>query len=156
MTVRDRPRILGLGALAAALALAACALEPDVGARLAGTCDDTDSNPRTAVSFAGDIRPLTLRMPGGCGCHLPSMTGAGVGTQVSGLDLSSLATLRAGGLISGAKVVMAGQPCSSILYQKLSESPPYGSRMPLNGPPFFNATELALVHDWIAEGANDN
>jgi hypothetical protein len=149
-----------LGAIAAAAALGACALEPDVGARLAGTCDDTDSNPKTSVSFAGEIRPLTLRVPatggGGCGCHLPSSTGAGPGTQISGLDLSSVTTLRAGGLNSGSRILVAGQPCSSILYQKLSESPPFGSRMPLNGPPFFNAAELALVHDWIAEGANDN
>jgi hypothetical protein len=167
MTTRHRPVTsagatrTALGALAASaagLVLAACALEPDVGSRLAGTCNDADSNPKTSVSFASDIRPLTLRPGGmgGCGCHLPSATGAGPGTQISGLDLSSLATLRAGGLNSGTKIVIAGQPCESLLYQKLSDSPPFGSRMPLNGPPFFNPDELALVHDWIAEGANAN
>lgn len=143
----------------AGLALAvvtACGLEPDVGPRLAGTCDNADTRPGTSVSFAGDIRPLLSRSPGGCGCHLPSSTGAGTGTQLSGLDLSSLDTLRAGGHNSGSRIVVAGQPCDSIMYQKLSDSPPFGSRMPLNGPPFFNDDELRLLHDWIAEGANDN
>jgi hypothetical protein len=143
--------------LALALApLAACAIEPDVGARLPGNCSDADSNPGSSVSFAADIRPLINRQMGGCGCHLPSSTGAGTGTQISGLDLSALATLRAGGLNSGARIVVAGQPCESIMYLKVDEAPPFGSRMPLNGPPFWTADELKLLHDWIAEGARDN
>lgn len=136
--------------------LATCALEPDVGPRLAGSCDDADSRPGTSVSFSQDIRPLILRPVGGCPCHVPSFSGAGPGTQLSGLDLSSFTSLRAGGFNSGSRVVIAGEPCSSIMYQKLSDSPPFGSRMPLNGPPFFSADELRLLHDWIAEGANDN
>lgn len=140
-------------ALAAALAaLAACSVVPDVGPRLAGTCDDTDSRPADKpVSFASDIHPLIFRQMGGCGCHLN-----GIGTQLAGLNLSSLSTLRAGGLHSGERIIVAGEPCSSIMYQKLSDTPPFGSRMPLNGPPFWNADELQLLHDWIAEGANDN
>ncbi|HEX7842894.1 MAG TPA: hypothetical protein VF469_35715 [Kofleriaceae bacterium] len=136
--------------------LAACALEPDVGPRLAGTCNDTDTAPRTSVSFSQDIRPLIVRPTGGCSCHLPSSTGAGTGTQLAGLDLSSFASLRAGGFNSGDRVVVAGEPCASIMYQKLSDSPPFGSRMPLNGPPFWSPDELRLLHDWIAEGASDN
>lgn len=144
-------------ALVAALGvIAACSLVPDVGPRLAGSCDDTDSNPGKTVSFASDIHPLIFRPAGGCGCHLPSPTGDGQGTQISGLDLSSYTTLRIGGLNSGAGIVVAGQPCSSILYQKLSDAPPFGSRMPLNGPPFWTSDELQLLHDWIAEGAADN
>lgn len=143
-------------ALGAALAAAACSLAPDVGPRLAGTCDDTDGHPGKPVSFASDIRPLLFRFPGGCGCHLPSPGGAGLGTQLSGLNLSSLGTLRMGGFHSEAQIVVAGEPCASILYQKLSDAPPFGSRMPLNGPPFWTPDELQLLHDWIAEGANDN
>lgn len=144
-----------LGGLGLAL-LTACALEPDVGPRLAGVCDNTDTQPRTSVSFSRDIRPLISRQVGGCGCHLPSSVGAGPGTVLSGLDLSSFMSLRAGGANSGARVVVAGEPCASIMYQKLSDSPPFGSRMPLNGPPFFDADQLRLLHDWIAEGANNN
>jgi hypothetical protein len=43
-----------------------------------------------------------------------------------------------------------------MLIQKLGAGPPFGSRMPLNGPPFWNSDELKLLHDWIAEGASDN
>lgn len=143
-------------ALAAALAAGGCSLEPDVGPRLAGTCDDSDGHPGKPVSFLSDIRPLIFRPMGGCGCHLPTPNGDGVGTQISGLNLSSLSTLRMGGINSGAKVIVAGEPCASIMYQKLSDAPPFGSRMPLNGPPYWTPDELQLLHDWIAEGAKDN
>jgi hypothetical protein len=141
---------------AALVAIGACALEPDVGPLLAGTCKNTDSNPDAQVSFANHIRPLFNRMIGGCGCHMPSATGPGTGTQLSGLDLSSLASLRAGGASSGNRIVVAGEPCSSILYLKIDQAPPFGSRMPLGGPPFFTDEEEELVHDWIAEGAANN
>jgi len=135
-----------------ALAVAGCSVVPDVGPRLAGTCDDNDSRPPgKPVSFAGDIQPLILRPMGGCGCHLN-----GIGTQLAGLNLSSVTSLRMGGFNSGSRIVVAGDPCSSILYQKVSDAPPFGSRMPLDGPPFWTADELQLLHDWIAEGANDN
>jgi hypothetical protein len=148
-------RVALLAALAA-LAAGGCSLTPDVGQRLAGTCDDSDGHAGKPVLFSSDIRPLIYRPMGGCGCHLPTPNGNGVGTQISGLNLSSLSTLRRGGLNSGAKVVIAGEPCASIMYQKLSDAPPFGSRMPLNGPPYWTPDELQLLHDWIAEGANDN
>jgi len=136
--------------------LAGCSLQPDVGARLAGTCDDTDTAPAAAVSFARDIRPLITRTTGGCFCHLPTAGQPGPATQITGLDLSTLDSLRAGGEDTDTRIVVSGQPCASFLYLKLSTAPPFGSRMPLNGPPFFSAEELRLVHDWIAEGAGDN
>jgi hypothetical protein len=150
--VTGRTALAGIGAVV----LAACALEPDVGARFPNECSEGDSQPASAVSFARDLRPLINRQMGGCGCHLPSATGAGTGTQISGLDMSSLNTLRAGGLNSGSRAIVAGQPCESVLYLKLEDAPPFGSRMPLNGPPFWNSDELKLLHDWIAEGAKDN
>ncbi|HEU5270263.1 MAG TPA: hypothetical protein VFU36_10095 [Jatrophihabitans sp.] len=143
-------------ALLAALAAGGCSLAPDVGPRLAGTCDDSDGHAGKPLSFSTDIHPLIIRPMGGCGCHLPTPTGDGTGTQISGLNLSSLSTLRMGGLNSGARVVIAGDPCASIMYQKLSDAPPFGSRMPLNGPPYWTPEELQLLHDWIAEGAKDN
>jgi hypothetical protein len=148
--------LVALVALTALTALAACAqLEPDVGPRLAGSCDNRDTDPDVGVSFSRQIRPLFNRFPGGCGCHLPSPSGPGPGTALGGLDLSSLASLRDGGFGSGPQIVIDGQPCASILYQKVSPAPPFGSRMPLDGPPFLTPEELRLLHDWIAEGAGD-
>jgi hypothetical protein len=153
-----------------ALVLAACSIDytPNVGpildtpedAQGAGSsdggstpsatgCTNADSDPTVSVSFANDVRPLMLRSPGGCSpCHLGRVT--------SGLDLSSYQSLRRGGINSGARIIVPAQPCDSILPQKLSRTPPFGSRMPYNGPPYFSATELQLVRDWIAEGALDN
>jgi hypothetical protein len=108
-----------------------------------------DSDPMTNVSFSLQIRPLTARSPGGClSCHGTNTT--------SGFNLGSYDSLRRGGLNSGTRIIVAGDPCASILPQKLGVAPPYGARMPYNGPPYFTAAELTLVRDWIAEGAQDN
>lgn len=143
-------------ALLVLLLLGGCALAPDVGAPLAGACDNTDSNADLDVSFRAQIRPILIRPMAGCTCHLPSAAGATTAIQLSGLDMSSLADLRAGGLHSAGTIVVDSQPCSSILYQKVSQAPPFGSRMPLGGPPFLTSDEIGLIHDWIAEGAADN
>jgi len=143
-------------AIAVMVAAGGCALAPDVGPLLAGTCDNADTNPDAKVSFAERIRPLLNRPTGGCSCHMPLPSGPGMGTQLSGLDLSSWTSLREGGLNSGRQIVLAGAPCDSVLYQKISDAPPFGSRMPLDGPPFLTVDELQLVHDWIAEGGGDN
>jgi hypothetical protein len=141
----------------ACVAVAACAqLEPDVGPLLAGVCDNADTNPAATVSFSAQIRPILSRPMAGCGCHMPTAAGAGPATLITGLDLSSLASLRAGGMTSGIRIVVDMEPCSSVLYQKVDDAPPFGSRMPLGGPPFLSDDELRLLHDWIAEGANDN
>lgn len=127
-----------------------CAIEdpPDVGSPLTGRCDNADSDPRTTVSFGAEVHPLMTRSMGGCTCHQ--------GRQTSGLDLSSYASLRRGGINSGDRVIIPGNPCGSILLQKIGETPPFGSRMPLNGPPYLDPDQIQLVHDWIAEGALNN
>lgn len=121
--------------------------ESDAGLTSIGTCADSD--PSTTVSFSQQIRPLTAKSPGGClGCH-----GA---NQIAGFGLGSYDALRRGGLASGTRIIVPGRPCESVLVQKLGLAPPFGARMPYNGPPFFTAAELTLVRDWIAEGARNN
>lgn len=160
--------------LAAAAAVAGCEItyEPDVGplpaldarapepadsgsprtdggdtpAPVTGPCADSD--PEVDVSFELDVQPLTFRSPGGCGCHATGST--------SGFNLGSYVNLRRGGVTSGTDIVVPGAPCDSVLVQKLGPTPPFGSRMPNNGPPYFTEAELTLVKDWIAEGARDN
>jgi hypothetical protein len=149
------PRI-GVAGLWLAAVAACTQLDPDVGPLLAGRCDDADSNPQARVSFARDIQPVISPRMTGCDCHLPNASGPSTGTQVSGLDLSSLSSLRTGGRDSGSQIVVPLQPCASILYQKIENAPPFGSRMPLGGPPFLSVEEIQLIHDWIAEGANDD
>jgi hypothetical protein len=140
--------------LVGALLLTACFDEPDVGAPLAGGCVAGDSDETKSVSYGLDVQPLFDRsgMEGGCGCH----NSGGVGVQLSGFDMSSLPTMRRGGSTSGAKIIVPGDPCGSVLVQKLSASPAVGARMPLSGPPFWTEEERQLIHDWIAEGAKAN
>lgn len=150
-----RARAAGLAALALAALVAApaCELEPDVGPPLEARCTGDDTDPDVDVSWSRDIAPIFARSAGGCAfCHDPAMPNA-LGVQLGGLDLSSYAGTLAGGARSGATIVVPGQPCASVLYQKLLPGPPFGGRMPLNGPPFLSTTELNLIHDWIAEGA---
>ncbi len=130
---------------------------PDIGGPLAGSCDNRDSDPTTDVSFALDLRPLMNRPRGeaGCSCHTPT-NGRPSGIELGGLDLGSMHAFRQGGRTSGPAIVIPGNPCGSVVLQKLSDTPPFGARMPLDGDPYLAPEELQLVHDWIAEGALDN
>ena len=122
-------------------------LDPDGTVFVPGLCSDSD--PMTKVSFGQHIRPLTTKSPGGClACHGSS--------QTSGFSLGSYEAMRRGGQNSGTRIVVPGKPCESVLVQKLGLAPPFGARMPYNGPPFYSAAELTLVRDWIAEGALNN
>jgi hypothetical protein len=151
-----------------ALALGACDLEydPDVGPLPAPDANEpmgvetdagatgtpstrcSDSDPMTAVTFSGHILPLFARSPSCNGCHGASAT--------SGFSVLTYESLQRGGQISGVEIIVPGKPCESLLLQKLGPAPPFGTRMPYNGPPFFSTAELTLVRDWIAEGALDN
>jgi hypothetical protein len=156
--------MMRIAPLLVAAGLAGCSItyDPDVGAlqptsetttdggiasSLPAKC--TDSDPDVSVSFSKQIRPLTTRKAGGClFCHGDPPT--------SGLSVGSYESLRRGGQNSGTRIIVPGNPCESILPQKLGLAPPFGARMPYNGPPYFTNEELTLVRDWIAEGALDN
>ena len=113
---------------------------------------NADSDPATPVSFSADIVSGVF-VRGKClSCH----TGGGEGVQQSGFNMGSYTLLRAGGQHSGTNIVINFTPCSSILVLKVDTSPPFGRRMPYNGPPYLSTTDIQLVRDWIAEGARDN
>jgi len=132
-------------------------LEPDVGAVRAGICKPEDTDPERDVSFQEDILMMFERPRGepGCGCHLPT-SGRPVGIELAGLDLSTYDKLMHGGNQSAEEIVVPGDPCASILLQKVSSAPPFGARMPTSGPPFWSPADRDLLSDWIAEGARDN
>lgn len=145
--------------LLVALTTSAClgAFEPEVGELRAGVCTPEDSDPRYDVSFSEDVFPLFDRMSPepGCGCHMPDSRRP-IGIELSGLDLGSFQSLMRGGTTSGPDIVVPGDPCASILVQKLSSAPPFGARMPSSGPPYLTPAERTLIADWIAEGAHDD
>ena len=148
-----------LGLVVCALLLVGCItdLEPEVGEIRAGACRPEDSDPYNDVGFARDIMPLLKRsgFEAGCSCHQPT-NGYTAGIDESGLSLGSYAELMRGGNDSAENIVVPGDPCASLIVQKVSSAPPDGQRMPPGGPPFMSPEEIALLRDWIAEGAHDN
>jgi hypothetical protein len=155
-----RVRYLAL-LFAAVVSLGSCVaeeLEPEVGAVRAGLCKPEDHDPSTPVSWQSDLQPIFKRPngQGGCSCHLPTNRRTS-GIDVGGLDLSSYSQMRKGGKqTTSDTIIVPGDPCASVLLQKTTTAPPFGSRMPSDGPPFWTPSERALLSDWIAEGAHDN
>ena len=155
MAVRARAlaNAVGLAAL-----LGACSyLDPGEGKPVVG-CVETDSNPDAPVDFGLQIRPLMNRPNSdptgrGCsGCHYRNLPVHSC-YDSTGLDLSTLGALREGGVTTGTNIVIPGKPCESGLLQKLLGDYPVGIQMPKGGAPW-TASQIQLVHDWIAEGAS--
>lgn len=142
-----------------ALAAASCAnaVGPDIGDLRAGTCISEDSDPARLVSFKDNVLPLFTRSgtQGGCGCHVPSNRST-PGIDQSGLSLADYRSLLRGGNNSRDNIVVPGDPCASYIVQKVGTAPPTGARMPPSGPPFMTPDEIAVLSDWIYEGAHDN
>lgn len=70
------------------------------------------------------------------------------------LHLDSYQGVMAGGL-TGSEIV-ACQPSGSLLYRKISEdAPPVGARMPFGGP-YLSDNQIALIQQWILEGAQSS
>ena len=140
-------------ALALAAAMTSCGwLEPELGAPLeAGVPDGPE------IVFGRDIRPLMDRGPEdpsghGCkACHY-STEPSHIGTDVTGLDLSTLGSLRKGGVDTQSNIVVPYSPEASALVQKLRGTFGEGARMPKDGPPYWSESDIALVEQWIAQG----
>jgi hypothetical protein len=132
-------------------------IAPEIGPLRAGVCKPVDSDPDHDVSFKDDVLTLFMRMPGqaGCSCHISSSRRTG-GIDATGLVLDSYATLMRGGTNSHDTIVVEGNPCASLIVQKVSTAPPTGARMPSDGPPYLTPPEIDLLSDWITEGAHDN
>ncbi|MBX3190768.1 MAG: hypothetical protein KF819_27470 [Labilithrix sp.] len=155
-------RTLTAGAAVSLVAVVALAegctfIQPETGDRISA-CVDGDSDPANAIEFKTRIRPLMNgEKPGtkGCAaCHYstsPNQAGQ-EGLIATQLDLSSLRTLRNGGVNTRGTIVVPGKPCSSAIVQKLRGTA-NGARMPKNGP-YWSPEDIQLVADWIAEGAN--
>lgn len=110
------------------------------------TCELVDSDPENPVDFA---LLQTAVLQSECGCHVEE---GGIGRTEGGLDLADYDAVLRGGRNSPASAVIPGDPCSSILVQKLSNSPPFGARMPFRTFQLPAETRQLFI-DWIAEGA---
>lgn len=52
--------------------------------------------------------------------------------------------------------VEPGDPDNSYLIQKLEGTATVGLRMPANGPPYLTADQIAVIRQWISDGALDD
>lgn len=115
-------------------------------------CDNQDSDPAKDVSFDDDIWPILS----GCRCH-NSNDADQFGILEVGFYIDDYTTLRQGGDNTSTNVIIPGKPCESFIIRKLSEDePPFGVRMPRDGPPYLSTETIRLISDWIVEGARDN
>ncbi|HEX8792858.1 MAG TPA: hypothetical protein VF765_18055 [Polyangiaceae bacterium] len=141
------------------LTLASCSyLDPQNGPELVA-CTDVDSRPDAPVDFQRDIRPLIQRSntdPTGHGCVAchDSTRPEHSCLDATGLDTSTLGGIRKGGHTTGTSIIVPGKPCESALVQKLVGDYPVGVQMPKDGPAYWSQSQIQLVKDWIAEGAN--
>ncbi len=110
------------------------------------TCDLVDSDPETDVTFA-EVTGTVLR--GFCSCHVDE---GGAGMTIGGLDLRTVESALLGGRRGGSDDIVPGDPCASLLVGKISDDPPFGSRMPFSRSPL-TAENKQIIIDWIAEGA---
>ena len=108
------------------------------------------------ISFARQIQPI---LAVNCaGCHSP-----GGAADLAGIALTLTEDVAYDMLVNQPSVqdlfftfVVPGDAESSLLLLKVSsDDPPIGDRMPRFAPPL-TAAEIALIRDWINQGAQDN
>jgi hypothetical protein len=82
----------------------------------------------------------------GAGCHSTA-------DRSQGLDLQSpnvASRLVCASAVGGGLLVDPSAPAQSVLYTKLSSSPPFGARMPSGAAPFDDATRACIL-TWISD-----
>jgi hypothetical protein len=99
------------------------------------------------VSFKSEVKPLVDKY---CTeCHLPG----GAGVEASGFITESYESLMKG--TKFGPVVVAGDPLSSSFYRLISGKVDPSIRMP-HGKEALSEAEVAIVENWITQGALDN
>ncbi len=95
------------------------------------------------IDYSSDIQPI---FNAECtSCHGSS----------GGVNLSSYSALMSSnGNNYGSSVVVAGDPESSGLVDKIEANPQFGNRMPTNGP-YLSTDDINTIRQWISEGANE-
>ena len=109
-----------------------------------------------ALSFATQIQAQILT-PACTACHSDDGRTPSAGMNLrSGTAYASLVGVASSGK-PGAIRVIAGNPSGSYLVQKLEGAADIvGLRMPRTGPPYLTDAQVALIRQWIQNGAPNN
>ena len=127
---------------------------------LASACGkDTPAAPTNTaptVTFSTQIQQQILN-PACVACHTDEgRTPASNLNLRSGVSHSQLVGVASVGK-AGAVRVIAGNASGSYLIQKLEGAADIvGLRMPRNGPPYLTTEQIALIRQWIQNGAPNN
>ena len=117
------------------------------GAPLDGTVDPEPVAPEDdgVVTFA-DVEPILKQR-----CIVCHSDNSRMAAPPEGLRLTDLAAVLSGG---ERLVVVPGNPEASELYRRVAGIAQ--PRMPFDGPPWLPDDQIALIRQWIAEGAVDD
>jgi len=104
-------------------------------------------SPGSSVSFRKQVQPLLTK---NCAeCHV----GQGEGAQKSGFHVDSYNSVMKGTKLG--PMVIAGDSASSSLYRLVAGQVDKSIRMPHGRNPL-PAADIALIEQWIDQGAKDN
>jgi hypothetical protein len=114
------------------------------------------SGQTNTVTFSTQIQQQILN-PACVACHTDEgRTPASNLNLKTGVSIANLVNAASVGK-TGAVRVIPGNPSGSYLIQKLEGAPDIvGLRMPRNGPPFLTTEQIALIRQWIQNGAPNN
>ena len=128
----------------------------------AAACSSSNSSPSApstpTVSFATQIQAQILN-PACTACHTDDgRTPSSNLNLKSGVAISNLVNVAC--VCPGHATVMRvipGNPSGSYMIQKLEGAADIvGLRMPRNGPPYLTTDQVALIRQWIQNGAPNN
>lgn len=100
-----------------------------------------------SISFSNHIQPIFNNQC--ASCHGSS----GGLSLAAGTSYSHLVNIQAQSSCTSLKRVLPNDAANSVLYKKVSGTT-CGTRMPPGG--ILNAGDIALIQDWINQGANNN
>jgi mono/diheme cytochrome c family protein len=135
------------------VAVAGAAMTAACGSSSSPTTPTTPAGP----SFATQIQAQILT-PACTLCHTDEgrTPASGLNLKATAISYSNLVGVASVGK-AGATRVIPGNPSGSYLVQKLEGAPDIvGLRMPRNGPPFLSDAQVALIRQWIQNGAPNN
>ncbi|MDH3891142.1 MAG: hypothetical protein OEV49_08650 [candidate division Zixibacteria bacterium] len=103
------------------------------------------------VRFSTDVNPLIQTWCAASGCHGTSSGGFTLSRNNADANYNSIVN---GSADHGALLTKRNADASN-LYRKLLDPPPFGDRMPRNGP-YLSPADIQLIGDWIDQDAQDN
>ena len=114
------------------------------------------SGQTNTVTFSTQIQQQILN-PACVACHTDDGRTPSSGLNLkTGVSIANLVNIASVGK-AGAVRVIPGNPSGSYLIQKLEGAPDIvGLRMPRNGPPYLTTEQIALIRQWIQNGAPNN